>query len=98
MTRLTTLGHVGKFVNNEGQTDLPLQGRSARGRHHRAGGPAGVFASGAQQSPVQVPGAAYSLNGVQVVGLDNERGKGDHCHIAGIERPYVFSSVEDSDD
>jgi len=38
--------------------------------------------------------AAYSMNGVRVVGFDNERGKGDHCHIGGVERPYIFDSVE----
>jgi Family of unknown function (DUF6516) len=38
--------------------------------------------------------AAYVLNGVRAVGFDNERGKGDHCHIAGRERPYVFTTVE----
>ena len=26
--------------------------------------------------------------------LDNERGKGDHCHIGGRERAYAFVSVE----
>ena len=38
--------------------------------------------------------AVYALNGVRVVGFDNERGKGDHCHLDGQERPYRFSSVE----
>lgn len=38
--------------------------------------------------------AVYSLDGVRVVGFDNERGKGDHCHLDGIERPYRFVSVE----
>jgi hypothetical protein len=38
--------------------------------------------------------AAYAINGVRVVGFDNERGKGDHCHIEGTERSYVFISVE----
>ena len=37
--------------------------------------------------------AAYTLDGVRVVGFDNERGKGDHCHIQGTERPYKFTSV-----
>jgi hypothetical protein len=37
--------------------------------------------------------AAYAVDGVRVVGFDNERGKGDHCHIRGIERPYNFISV-----
>ena len=38
--------------------------------------------------------AAYAMGGVRVVGFDNERGKGDHCHIRGVERSYTFSSVE----
>jgi len=38
--------------------------------------------------------AAYAVSGVRVVGFDNERGKGDHCHIQGRERPYRFVSVE----
>ena len=38
--------------------------------------------------------AAYALDGVRVVGFDNERGKGDHCHISGVERPYLFTTVE----
>jgi predicted transcriptional regulator len=27
------------------------------------------------------------------VGFDNERGKGDHCHMDGKELPYKFTSV-----
>ena len=38
--------------------------------------------------------AVYVVNGVRVVGFDNERGKGDHCHIEGKEKPYAFKSVE----
>ena len=38
--------------------------------------------------------AAYAIDGVRVIGFDNERGKGDHCHIRGAERRYVFTSVE----
>jgi Family of unknown function (DUF6516) len=37
--------------------------------------------------------AAYSLNGERIVGFDNERGKGDHCHLDGIQLPYNFVSV-----
>ncbi|WP_073106601.1 toxin-antitoxin system TumE family protein [Pollutimonas bauzanensis] len=33
---------------------------------------------------------AYVINGRRVVGYDNERGKGDHKHIGGIELPYLF--------
>lgn len=38
--------------------------------------------------------AVYALNGVRVVGFDNERGKGDHCHLDGTEMAYAFSSVD----
>jgi len=35
----------------------------------------------------------YIRDGVRVVGFDNERGKGDHMHLDGQERPYAFVSV-----
>jgi hypothetical protein len=38
--------------------------------------------------------AGYVVGGVRLVGFDNERGKGDHCHIGGKELPYVFTSVD----
>lgn len=38
--------------------------------------------------------AAYAVNGVRLVGFDNERGKGDHCQVDGRERAYTFVSVE----
>ena len=38
--------------------------------------------------------AVYVVGGVRVVGFDNERGKGDHCHLDGTEVPYTFVSVE----
>ena len=38
--------------------------------------------------------AVYVANGERVVGFDNERGKGDHCHLDGKERPYRFTTVE----
>jgi len=34
------------------------------------------------------------VDGVRIVGFDNERGKGDHCHIDGKELPYAFTSVD----
>lgn len=37
---------------------------------------------------------AYLVDGARVLGFDNERGKGDHCHIGGEEMPYVFRGVE----
>ena len=38
--------------------------------------------------------AAYVLRGKRLVGFDNERGKGDHCHLGDQEHGYVFVSVE----
>ena len=38
--------------------------------------------------------AVYVVNGVRIVGFDNERGKGDHCHIDGKELPYAFKGVD----
>ena len=36
----------------------------------------------------------YGRDGERIVGYDNERGKGDHKHIRGIESRYRFMSVE----
>lgn len=30
----------------------------------------------------------------RIVGYDNERGKGDHCHFGGVEEKYHFLSIE----
>ena len=38
--------------------------------------------------------AVYVVVGVRIVGFDNERGKGDHCHIDGKELPYAFIGVD----
>ena len=35
----------------------------------------------------------YIVNGVRIIGYDNERGKGDHRHFAGVETPYAFISM-----
>ena len=35
----------------------------------------------------------YIVEGVRVVGYDNERGKGDHRHIGDTEAPYTFVDV-----
>jgi hypothetical protein len=32
----------------------------------------------------------YVVEGIRVVGYDNERGKGDHKHLLDKEVPYVF--------
>ncbi|MEX0851942.1 MAG: DUF6516 family protein [Bauldia sp.] len=43
-------------------------------------------------------GLKYSLyfgrHGERVIGYDNERGKGDHRHYRGRERPYRFTTFE----
>ena len=52
--------------------------------------------------PHPVAGSAHSdkcrlffgRNGMRLVGYDNEREKGDHCHLDGREIPYAFTSVE----
>lgn len=36
----------------------------------------------------------YVVDGVRVVGFDNERGKGDHRHIDGREIPYCFVDAD----
>ena len=36
----------------------------------------------------------YIVDGVRVAGFDNERGKGDHCHLDGEKRDYQFVSIE----
>lgn len=36
----------------------------------------------------------YGFPGSERVRYDNERGKGDHRHVAGIEVPYCFTSID----
>ncbi len=36
----------------------------------------------------------YGRKGERIVGYDNERPKGDHRHVEGVEAPYAFSTVE----
>jgi len=36
----------------------------------------------------------YGRPGLREVGYDNERGKGDHRHLQGVESAYQFISVE----
>lgn len=38
--------------------------------------------------------AAYVVGGLRVVGFDNERGKGDQCHVAGREMAYAFTTID----
>lgn len=35
----------------------------------------------------------YVVDSVRVIGYDNERGKGDHRHLHGIETPYKFQGI-----
>ncbi|WP_312033070.1 toxin-antitoxin system TumE family protein [Ensifer sesbaniae] len=36
----------------------------------------------------------YGKDGRRIVGFDNERGKGDHCHLDGDEHPYTFTTPD----
>ncbi len=38
----------------------------------------------------------HVANGEHLPGFDNERGKGDHCHLDGKEQPYPFVCLERS--
>lgn len=52
--------------------------------------------------PEPVPGCTHSYkyclfygrDGKRIVGFDNEKPKGDHCHLDGIERLYRFTDVD----
>lgn len=52
--------------------------------------------------PAPVPGSGHPfkyrlalvVNGECVLRYDNERGKGDHRHIGGVEEPITFTSLE----
>lgn len=36
----------------------------------------------------------YIVESLRFIGYDNERGKGDHRHVDGIEAPYQFINIE----
>lgn len=36
----------------------------------------------------------YGRGGERPVGYDNERGKGDHKHLRGVEVPYTFVDMQ----
>lgn len=38
--------------------------------------------------------AVYAMDGVRIVGFDNERGNGDHWHLDGQELPYTITGVD----
>ncbi len=52
--------------------------------------------------PEPVPGCMHSYkyrlyyghDEKRIVGFDNERPKGDHCHLDGVEQPYRFLDVD----
>ena len=52
--------------------------------------------------PEPVPGCTHSYkcclfygrDGMRIVGFANEKPKGDHCHLDGIERLYRFTDVD----
>jgi len=54
------------------------------------------------QLPEPVPGCSHSYKyrlyygkaGTRLVGYDNERPKGDHCHLDDNELPYHFLDVD----
>ncbi len=54
------------------------------------------------QVPAPVPPAShafkyrlvYIVDGVRVIGFDNERGKGDHQHLDGVETAYLFRGID----
>ena len=56
----------------------------------------------AWQLPQAAPGSAHGfkyrmalvVNEVCVLRYDNEAGKGDHKHLAGVEVAYVFSTLD----
>ena len=35
----------------------------------------------------------YIEDGQRIIGFDNERGKGDHCHLDGNEKAYNFNDI-----
>ena len=36
----------------------------------------------------------YGKAGIRIVGFDNERPKGDYCHVDGVENIYKFIDVD----
>ena len=36
----------------------------------------------------------FGRSGLDAVRYDNERGKGDHRHLGGVEKSYAFTSIE----
>lgn len=36
----------------------------------------------------------YIVAGRRILGYDNERGKGDHMHAKGVEKSFVFTTID----
>jgi hypothetical protein len=94
LAKLTTLTPVGKIANGM-QAKLVTRFKNVTPE-------GGVIELVVWRVPQPVPPtthgykyrAVYVLDGQRLVGFDNERGKGDHCHIDGLEFPYPFVSVD----
>ena len=90
---LTTNANVGKIANMPAQLITRFKDVTAEGA---------ILELVIWKVPEPVPPtehgykyrAVYVVNCVRVVGFDNERGKGDHCHLDGTELPYVFTGVD----
>lgn len=90
---LTTLDAVGIIANMQAELITKFKNITPEG---------GVIELVVWRVPTPVPPtehgfkyrAVYALNGVRVVGFDNERGKGDHCHLGDREVPYTFTTVD----
>jgi hypothetical protein len=71
-------------------------------RERRVDASGGVLEIKVWQVPTPVPPSEhdfkyslyYGRNGERLVGFDNERGKGDHMHLLGEERPYMFTTLK----
>lgn len=90
---LTTHWHVGIIANMPAQLITRFKNMTADGA---------ILEVVVWKVPAPVPptehgykySAVYVVDGIRVVGFDNERGKGDHCHLDGKEVPYTFTGVE----
>lgn len=90
---LTTVLHVGKIANMPAELitrfkDITPDGAILEVVIWKVPAPVPPTEHGYKYS------AVYVVDGVRVVGFDNERGKGDHCHIEGKQKPYAFKGVE----
>jgi len=95
LANLPTSGFVGKIANMSAGLIIRFKDVTEDG---------GVIELVVWRVPRPVPptdhsykySAVCSVAGVRVVGYDNERGTGDHCHLHGRELPYRFTTVDAS--